>query len=99
MDWSVNILPAGSDERDYSLFIDDSFCDHITAETNKCAAQRKIKKPDKKWEDITTRQIKVYIRILVYMRLIDLLEIHGYFLDDFCILYNTIQFALLLGKQ
>jgi hypothetical protein len=34
MDWSVNNLPLGSDEKDYSLFTDDSLCDLISADSN-----------------------------------------------------------------
>jgi hypothetical protein len=32
MDYSVNNVPVGSDDRDYSLFIDASFCALISAE-------------------------------------------------------------------
>lgn len=39
MDWSVNNLPVGSDEKDYSLFIDDSFCDLISNEKLKSDCQ------------------------------------------------------------
>jgi hypothetical protein len=71
MDWSVNNVPARSDERDYSLFIHDTFHALISAESTKCATQRQKIKPDQKWDDITAREILAYIlvRILIYIRL------------------------------
>jgi hypothetical protein len=43
---SVHLLPVGSDEKDYSLFIDDYFCDLTAVEANKYAAQRQTIKLD-----------------------------------------------------
>jgi hypothetical protein len=37
-----------------------------------------------KWEDTNSCEIRSYIEILIYIGLIDLLEIKYYLLDDFC---------------
>jgi hypothetical protein len=82
----VHNLPVGSEEKDYfSLFIDDNFYDLIAAETNKYAAPRQTIKPNQKWEDTTAREIQAYLGVLIYMGLVDLLEICDYFLGDFCV--------------
>ena len=46
---------------------------------------RKVGTVDNNWEDINTEEIQAYIGILIYMGLVDLLEIEDYFQGDFCV--------------
>ena len=40
---------------------------------------------DNNWEDTNAVEIQAYIRILIYMGLVDLPEIEDYFQGNFCI--------------
>jgi hypothetical protein len=64
-------------------------------ETNRYAAQRQTLQPNRKQEDITAREIQACRGILIYIGPTDLPEIHGYFLDDFC-LCSTVRQAMTL---
>lgn len=82
---SHNLMP-GSEEKDYfSLFIDYSFCELVSNETNKYARHCQEQKSDPKWEDTFPREIEAYFGILIYMGIVDLPEIRDYFIGDFCI--------------
>ena len=63
------------------------FYNKVAEETNKYAAlsQRKAGTVDNNWEDTNVEEIQAYIRILIYMDLVDLPEIEDYFQGDFCV--------------
>jgi len=81
-------LPVGSSEKDFfELFVTNDFYNNVAEETNKYAAlsQRKAGTVDNNWEDTNVEEIQAYIRILIYMDLVDLPEIEDYFQGDFCV--------------
>ena len=81
-------LPVGSGENDFfEIFVTNDFCNKFGEETHKYAAssQRKSGTVDNNWEDTNAEDIRAYIGILIYMGLLDLLEIEDYFQGDFCV--------------
>ena len=80
-------LPPGSTEEDFfSLFLDDKFYELLSAETNKYAqyCQTLKLKNNLKWHEISAREIKAYIGILIYMGIVHLPQIEDYFSSEFC---------------
>ena len=65
----------------------NDFYNKVAEETNEYAAlsQRKVGTVDNNWEDTNAEEIQTYIRILIYMGLVDLPEIEDYFEGDFCV--------------
>lgn len=75
----------GPDENELSffeLFFSDDLVDHLVGQTNLYARQKIAVKADKNWREVTSRDMKAYLGIRVYMSILRLPQTAMYWSKD-----------------
>lgn len=80
---TVNELDAASNPFDFfQLIFDDDTFDMIADETNRYASQCQREKPDSKWQEVSAKEIKLFIAINILMGIVKLDAFEDYWSTD-----------------